>query len=155
MAVKDALKDLAKEQADLARAAAVERLAPIKSALQRKLQKRVDRAKGQLAKALNREILDRLPENVSASKGWIDPFVGMRAQWNVTDKVFLNVRGDVGGFGVGSDFAWTAQATLGYNFNRSMFTEFGYKYSAVDYKSGGFTNDVKMAGLFLGLGLRF
>lgn len=154
-AVKEALKGLAQEQAALAREIAQEKLAPLKSALQQKLQKRVERAKRNLAKALNRELLDRLPENVSGSKEWVDPIVGIRAQWNLTRRLFLNVKGDVGGFGVASDFAWTAQGTVGFNFTDSVFVELGYKHAGIDYTSGDFVYDVDLSGAFVGMGLRF
>src|SRR5262245_24290783 len=40
------------------------------------------------------------------SKSWVDPIVGGRIGVHFTEHVFLLLSGDIGGFGVGSDFAW-------------------------------------------------
>jgi len=47
--------------------------------------------------------------NGSASKTWYDPVIVMRTQGTIQDKWLLQFRGDVGGFGVGSDFSWQIQ----------------------------------------------
>lgn len=78
---------------------------------------------------------------VSAAKtiDWIDPIVGMRVRHVVAPGKELMLQGDVGGFGVGSNFTWQAIAT--YNFE----TEFagyklkpfiGYRAISIDYEQG-------------------
>ena len=91
----------------------------------------------------------------SASKDWIDPIIGLRGQWNINEKWFLAGKGDIGGFGVSSDLAWSLQVTVGYNFTENVFAELGYRYLDTDYKDGGFTYDVEQAGLYTGLSIRF
>jgi hypothetical protein len=46
-----------------------------------------------------------LPD-VDQRKDWIDPYVGMRWQWRMAEKWGLRMRGDIGGFGIGSDLTW-------------------------------------------------
>ena len=91
----------------------------------------------------------------SADKDWADPIVGLRGQWNINDKWYLAGKGDIGGFGVSSDFTWNLQATVGYNFNECVSAEIGYRYFDTDYDDGGFTYDVAQAGLLLGVNFRF
>jgi hypothetical protein len=116
---------------------------------------RVSKAEKRLASSLDRELQERLPVSASAEKNWIDPIIGLRAQWNITDRWFLAAKGDIGGFGVSSDFVWQAQGTVGFNFTKHLFTEVGYRYLHTDYTDGGFTYDVAQSGFFMGLGLKF
>src|SRR5262249_56122915 len=45
---------------------------------------------------------------------WIDPLVGARVAVHFSEHWFMIVSGDIGGFGVGSDIAWSAMGLLGY-----------------------------------------
>ncbi len=116
---------------------------------------RVQTAKQNLAAAIDGQLQARLPVSASASKDWLDPIVGVRAQWNFNDKWFLAGKSDIGGFGVGSHLAWTVQATVGYNFTRNVSAELGYRYMDTDYTDGAFTYDIAQAGLYTGLNIRF
>lgn len=143
-------------------AAAETGITKAKSGLKARAQQRAAQARSRIAKAttkfekaLARELSDRLPTGAGTDEVWIDPFVGARAQWNFTEKLFLAARGDVGGFVVGSDIAYQLQATLGYEFTERMFTEVGYRYLKTEYENGGFLYDVAQAGAFIGFGFRF
>jgi hypothetical protein len=72
----------------------------------------------------------------SASKTWYDPVIVMRTQGAIKDKWLLQFRGDVGGFGVGSDFSWQIQANAGYRFSKLFQTTIGYRYIGIDYDKG-------------------
>ena len=115
----------------------------------------VDQAKQDLAEALDEVISDELPSSASADKDWIDPILGVRSQWNLNDRWFLAARGDIGGFGVSSDFAWSLQATVGYNFTGKVSAELGYRYFYADYTDGGFTNDLTQSGIYTGVNIKF
>lgn len=52
--------------------------------------------------------------SVDESESWVDPLIGSRFGIDLSDHWNLTAEADVGGFGVGSDFAWNAQAFLGY-----------------------------------------
>ena len=86
----------------------------------------------------------------SHNETWVDPVIGLRGQWNMTEKLFLAGKADIGGFGVSSDLLWAAQGTIGYQFTHRFNTEIGYSYYNTDYEDGGFTYDMAMGGLFLG-----
>lgn len=118
-------------------------------------QSNVDEDEKQLADAINQQLTSRLPTSASADKNWVDPIIGVRAQWNITDKWFLAGKSDIGGFEVGSDLAWTLQATVGYNFTDNISAELGYRYMHTDYEDGKFTYDMAEAGIYTGLNIRF
>jgi hypothetical protein len=52
----------------------------------------------------------------SGSVDWADPFVGARVRYAVAPGHEPFVRGDVGGFGVGSDFSWQGVAGYAWDF---------------------------------------
>jgi hypothetical protein len=47
----------------------------------------------------------------SGSVDWVDPFVGARLEQQLAPNKGVVLRGDVGGFGAGSEFSWQAIAT--------------------------------------------
>ena len=93
---------------------------------------------------------------------WIDPLVGARVGVHFSEHVFVLVAGDIGGFGVGSDVAWSAMGLLGYTW-RGAGVDWtllaGYKALGQDYSSGSGLNrfrwDTTMHGPILGLSIRF
>jgi hypothetical protein len=100
-----------------------------------------------------------LGRDVSRSKNWIDPFIGARLGVDLTRKLSLVLRGDIGGFGVGSQFTWNASAIFGYHFSPMISAYLGYKALGVDYETGSyhrkFKFDVIMYGPIVGLGIKF
>ncbi|MGH2342340.1 hypothetical protein ACRC7T_12750 [Segnochrobactraceae bacterium EtOH-i3] len=89
------------------------------------------------------------------TQDWIDPTVGFIYQVNFTDKVFMNVIGDIGGFGVSSNLTAQGFAALGYKWTEAFSTSLGYRAIYTDYVSGGFEYDVTQHGVFLGAAYRF
>jgi len=100
-----------------------------------------------------------LSRRVEGSKDWIDPIVGARLRADLTKKLSLAVRGDIGGFSIGSDFTWNASAIFGYHFSQTVSAWLGYRGLGVDYESGSgfskFKYDVITQGPIMGLGFRF
>jgi hypothetical protein len=93
---------------------------------------------------------------------WIDPIVGARVGVHLSEHAFLLFAGDVGGFGVGSDFAWSMTGLFGYRWQAAGLewaVLAGYKALAQDYATGSgvrrFRWDTTMHGPILGLSVRF
>jgi hypothetical protein len=89
---------------------------------------------------------------------WVDPFVGLRLRGRLSERWEYSLRGDIGGFGVGTRFAWQAAATLGYRlelFGRPATALVGYRALHQDYSSRELTYDVTMHGPVIGLNIRF
>jgi hypothetical protein len=69
------------------------------------------------------------------------------------------VRGDVGGFGAGSDFSWQAMATLNMELcetgGHQIDGYLGYRALSVDYSEGAYSYDVLQHGPIMGLTMKF
>ena len=96
------------------------------------------------------------------SKDWVDPIVGARVGVHFSEHVFLLFAGDVGGFGVGSDFAWSIMGLFGYKWQSGTIEWAilaGYKALGQDYETGSgpqrFRWDTVMHGPVLGFTVRF
>lgn len=92
---------------------------------------------------------------------WVDPFIGLRYYGPIANKWNLYLRGDVGGFGVGSDFAWRTDVGVTYRIDKHWETSFFYKILDIDYETGTsgtpsiYKWDGKEHGLTLGVGYHF
>lgn len=89
------------------------------------------------------------------SFGWVDPVIGLRAFLPLTEKLSFQAQADIGGFGAGSDFAWSALATVNYVFTNRLSASAGYKVLDIDYNHGGHVFDARLSGPVLGLTYRF
>lgn len=147
-------KDIIAANKALAAAVVRERAAAEVASARHRAQQAVKRAKKELAHAIDAAIKRAVPEQVSATESWIDPLIGFRGRLNLTDKLYLAARGDIGGFGVGSELAWNAFGSLGYQWTDRFSTELGYRYLSMDYSDNGFIFDADMSGLFLGMTLK-
>ena len=97
--------------------------------------------------------------DVSADKNWIDPIVGVTYSRDMSKKFLIRTTADIGGFGIGSDFTWSATILGGYRLGRRTNIWFGYRYLDIDYDSGSgarkFEHDVVMHGPILGASIHF
>ncbi len=99
----------------------------------------------------------------SGNVDWVDPFVGIHLNHKLEAGHSLSVRGDIGGFGAGSDFSWQIIAT--YDFQLCATDRYtidgyvGYRALSVDYSQGsGFNRyefDAVLQGPVMGSTLRF
>lgn len=89
------------------------------------------------------------------SFGWVDPVIGMRAFVPLSEKLSLQAQGDIGGFGAGSEFSWSAMATVNYVFTSQLSASLGYKVLDVDYDHDGHVYDTQLSGPVLGMTYRF
>lgn len=92
------------------------------------------------------------------SETWVDPLVGLNGRIELADRWELLAEGDIGGFGVGSDTAWSWLAAIGYRFEplgRDTFLRAGYRMLHVDYEDGGFKWDVTYKGPLVGITMKF
>ncbi|MCO5090990.1 hypothetical protein [Bosea sp. (in: a-proteobacteria)] len=89
------------------------------------------------------------------SFGWVDPVVGLRAFYGLTDRFSIQAQGDIGGFGVGSRLTWQVLATANYVLTDHLSISAGYKILKADYRSGGRVFDTTLQGPVAGLTYRF
>ena len=90
--------------------------------------------------------------SVVAKDDWFDPHVGLRVHHDLSPRTYVQASGDVGGFGVGSDFTCQAIAAFGFRVSECLSLEFGYRYLKEDYdNSPSFSFDADMQGPILGI----
>jgi hypothetical protein len=94
---------------------------------------------------------------------WVDPFVGARVQHQLAPGQEIEVRGDLGGFGAGSQFSWQAIAT----YNRPLCMVhgipvdgyLGFRALSADFSQGSgrsrFEWDNVIYGPVIGATMRF
>ncbi len=101
--------------------------------------------------------------NLSGDQDWFEPIVGLRTLWELSPRWGVTAAGDIGGFGIGSDFAWQAIGLVSYRFglfgeNNSRFL-FGYRALHQDYSTGSGANkfewDVTLHGPIFALAIEF
>lgn len=84
------------------------------------------------------------------TQDWVDPIVGIKIHHNLNDQWYINLVGEIGGFGVGSDLLWQAMAGVGYNINDCWSLIGGYRHLKIDYENGDFLYDTDMGGVMIG-----
>ena len=98
-------------------------------------------------------------ERADASKSWVDPFVGAHLFAPLSDRWWIGLHGDIGGFGVGSDLAWQAYGDIGWRASKLVTLFVGYRAIDMDYEDGEgidyFHYDLMIAGPQLGIGFTF
>ena len=92
--------------------------------------------------------------NFSGSQDFVDPLVGGRIETAITEKIVVNVLGDVGGWGTGSELEYQWVGLLGYRVNAAWTLQAGYRYLYVDKQSSrGVIFNATTAGVIFGITL--
>jgi hypothetical protein len=80
----------------------------------------------------------------------VDPLVGGRIILPIGKRWSFYARGDVGGFGVGSDLSWNATVAFSVKATEHVSFQFGYRALDIDYEDGEgsdkFAFDAMLAG---------
>jgi hypothetical protein len=72
----------------------------------------------------------------SVDASWVDPMIGLHYGLPFRDDWRFNLRGDVGGFGIGSDFSYQLLATVRWQSSGQLGAVFGYRVIGFDYEDG-------------------
>ena len=94
---------------------------------------------------------------------WVDPIVGLRLRHEFAPGKELVLRGDIGGFGAGSQFSWQAIGGYSWVFATTKSTTWsgmvGYRALFVDYSQGSdrtlYEFDILQHGPILGVTMQF
>lgn len=70
-------------------------------------------------------------------------------------KFYLTAKGDIGGFGVGADISWTAEAAIGCQLSPRISSEVGCRALGVDLDKDGLLMDTVTHGPQVTLGVQF
>jgi hypothetical protein len=99
--------------------------------------------------------------DVSSSFNWADPLIGVRWEVPVLDRVSLDFRGDVGGFGASSQFIWNVVGDARYwlpwePWSIQLWLGAGYRLVSFDRNFGaGNSIDLAFRGPWAGMGSVF
>ena len=88
---------------------------------------------------------------------WVEPFVGLRGETALGRRASFVAEGNVGGFGVGSDFSWKALGAVSFHVSKRFSILGGYRALGQDYESSdnSFKWDMVMHGPIMGFGFTF
>lgn len=75
------------------------------------------------------------PFEFDGGVAWVDPMVGARMVTTLSSHWMLHVRGDLGGFGVGSQFAWSVIGGVGYRATRNIVLGVEYMALGANYEA--------------------
>ena len=90
-------------------------------------------------------------------KDWVDPYVGARWDWMLAEKWMTKLRGDIGGFGIGSDLTYNLVGLVDFKPWQQVSLFGGYRVLYQDYSTGSgsskFAYDATMHGPVLGMNI--
>jgi len=86
---------------------------------------------------------------------WTDPYIGVGGRYNLNKAFYLTGKVDVGGFDLNSIVTVQAYGGLGYQYNRNIYAELGFRYLYDDYDSGGYLYKVSTYGPQVTAGIQF
>lgn len=94
--------------------------------------------------------------SASSTKTWVDPILIARIKTPTKGKFSGQLRTDIGGFGIGSKFAWQVQLDAVYKVSKLFDLGLGYRAISVNYEKGSgsdkFLYDTRTFGPVLRLG---
>jgi hypothetical protein len=125
------------------------------------LSSRIDVGVGGMLNSINADV--NITTTINRSKGltetWVDPMIIARLKSKPAEKFIYLLRGEIGGFGIGSGFAWQVQAYAGYRFSKLFQLTGGYRVIGIDYDKGSgndrFLYDMDTFGPVVRLGFNF
>jgi len=77
-----------------------------------------------------------IPFSWSGTYDWYDPVIGARWTYPVNEKWSFQLRGDIGGFGIASDFTAAVEAVALYDITETWQLKMSFKSLWVDYEEG-------------------
>ena len=96
---------------------------------------------------------------LDGSKDWLDPLIGARWLWGFSDGWSLIARGDIGGFGIGSEFSWQAVGLVEWQPWKYASFIAGYRALGEDYEDGSgkdyFNFDATIHGPVIGINFKW
>jgi hypothetical protein len=89
------------------------------------------------------ELNGPLGQNPSGTHEWWDPIVGAQVSLPVWKTISFHVKGDIGGFDVGSKLTWQAFPYFNWQISNLASLQAGYRFLYTDYETGSGLNRFK------------
>jgi pyruvate/2-oxoglutarate dehydrogenase complex dihydrolipoamide acyltransferase (E2) component len=93
--------------------------------------------------------------SVDGSDSWLDPVIGLRGRYDLSDRWFVTGWAQAGGFGAGSDSMGDVFGAFGYRFSDRTSGVVGYRWLSVDRETDDFLYDITMDGIMAGVSFGF
>ena len=97
--------------------------------------------------------------SIDGDQDWVDPIIGLRYSYQISDMWSLRLYGDIGGFGAASDFTWQGLGLIDFQPWKNVAFVAGYRGIGTDYETGSginkFTYDTTVHGPIIGLDIRW
>lgn len=90
-----------------------------------------------------------------ADDTWVDPVLGTRVAFHLSDRWTATGLVDVGGFGIGSAISWQGLVKFSYRISRSISAEAGYRHLHYDRPSSPLRLEQTFSGPLLGVTIGF
>jgi hypothetical protein len=119
------------------------------------VQQRVAARQAAIAQNIATTLQRKLNRSFARADDWFDPYLGLRSRYDFSKAFYTSVRGEVGGFGVGSDLMWQVEGVVGCNLTRNIFSEVGYRALSFCYGNDGLTFDAITHGPQITTGIKF
>lgn len=100
-------------------------------------------------------------QTLGGDEEWVEPFIGARLKYDLTNNLAAGVRADIGGFGIGSasKLTWNLVAGIDWQFKENISLKLGYKIFDMDYERGSGSDNIgfdgKLHGPIVALNIRF
>jgi len=94
-------------------------------------------------------------EVLEANTTVVDPVLGAYGSWVLHDRWHFELRGDIGGFGVSSEFTYQMMALFRWGINDTLSIPFGYRVLGYQIRKDNIWMNTRMSGAVLGLDIRF
>jgi hypothetical protein len=91
----------------------------------------------------------------SVNETWVDPVLGTRVAFHLSDRWTATGLVDVGGFGVGSAISWQGLVKFAYRISRNVSAEAGYRYLHYDRSTPPVRLEQSFSGPLLGVTIGF
>jgi hypothetical protein len=98
---------------------------------------------------------NRPKRRFNAGQDWIDPLIGFRYGGPISRRWLFSLRGDVGGFGLGSDLTWNLRTGFGVEVSEVTTLRFGWHTMDFDYDDNNFLYDMTQSGPEIGATFKF
>jgi hypothetical protein len=90
-----------------------------------------------------------------ASTVVVDPIFGALSSWTIHDRWDFELRGDIGGFGVSSEFTYQMMALFRWGITDSLSIPLGYRVLGYQIRKDAIWMNTRMSGMVLGLDISF
>ena len=115
----------------------------------------LEEAEKGLAAKIDEGLQEAAEEDPEESIDWVDAYIGARMRWMLTERIYFGLRGDVGGFGIGSgsDLVWQLFGGVGYQCSERIAVEAGWRHFDMDYDPGHLSMDLYYSGATMGMSI--